>query len=116
MLEKGLWALVVVIAMVVMTNGLWATVHISPTSEALESERRGHLIIIGASVLLAGCAVIAHTVLKAPLWATVAIAAPIVICGGMALTDAAAIFSVVAAYPVVLAGLIGGLFFSRAAG
>ena len=39
----------------------------------------------------------------------VAVATPIVVCGGITLTGMVAVISLVVAYPVVLAGLVGGL-------
>lgn len=73
MLLKAIWAVLVVIAMALMTKGLWATVHIEPTGEAITAERRGNLLIL------------------------------------------VAVISLVAAYPLILGALTGGLFLSRGA-
>ena len=39
------WAALVLIAMVIMTKGLWATVHFEPTSDAIADEGKGHVLI-----------------------------------------------------------------------
>ena len=115
MLVKVAWAALVVIAMGLMTNGLWATVHIEPTSEAIAAERRGHVLILVAAVLLVALAAVADRALAAPLWASLAIVAAAVVCVGVAMTPAIAVISLVVAYPLTLVALIGTLFMSRGA-
>jgi hypothetical protein len=107
------WAALVVVAMVGMTRGLWATVHFEPTAEALAAEQRGELWVLVASGLLAAAAYVARRAWRAPWWVVVAVAAPIVLCGGITLTGAVGVLSLVVAYPVVLAGLVGGLLARR---
>jgi len=102
-----------VIAMAVMTKGLWATVYIEPTHEAITAERRGYVLVFIACALLAMGAITAFLALGAPLWVSLAVAGPIVVCGGLTMTPAPAIIAVVVAYPLALAGLVGGLFLSR---
>jgi hypothetical protein len=112
-LLKITWAALVVIAMALMTNGLWATVHIEPTSEAIAAERRGNVLILVAAVLLVALAAVADRALAAPHWASLAIVAAAVVCVGVAMTPAVAVISLVVAYPLTLAALIGCLFMSR---
>ena len=103
------WAVLVVGAMALMTVGLWETVHFEPTSEALAAEDRGELLVLLACALLAAAAYVAHRWLGAATWVVVAVATPIVVCGGITLTGMVAVISLVVAYPVALAGLVGGL-------
>ena len=107
------WAALVAVAMVVMTRGLWATVHFEPTAEALAAEQRGELWVLVASGLLVAAAYVARRGWRAPWWVVVAVAAPIVLCGGITLTEAVGVLSLTVAYPVVLAGLVGGLLAGR---
>ena len=75
------WAVLVVGAMALMTVGLWETVHFEPTSEALAAEDRGELLVPWR----ARCsrrAYVAHRWLGAATWVVVAVATPIVVCGG----------------------------------
>ena len=113
MLLKAAWAALVVIAMALMTKGLWATVYIEPTREAIGAERGGEVLILVASVLLVALAAVAHRAFAAPLWASLAIVAAVVVCVGVAMTQAAAVISLLAAYPLTLIALVGGLFLSR---
>jgi hypothetical protein len=53
--------------MVMMIQGLWATVHFEPTADAIADERRGHVLIAAASVLLVALAAFARYVMSAPL-------------------------------------------------
>lgn len=112
-LAKSGCAVLVITAMVIMTRGLWATVYIEPTREAIAAEHRGYLLILVASAMLLAGAAIAQFILDAPSWSALAVAAPIVICTGATMTSAPAIISVVVAYPLALAGLLGALLFSR---
>ncbi len=113
MLLKAAWSILVVLAMWLMTRGLWATTYIERTPEAVAAERRGHDLMLLASVLLVGLAAFAYLTLAAPLWVTVAILAAVAVCVGMAMTDAFAIISLLAAYPITLGALVGGLVLDR---
>ena len=112
-LVKAGWLALIVVAMVVMTRGLWATVYFEPTAEAVAAEERGELLVLVACALLAAAAYVARRWLRAPWWVVAGVAAPIVLCGGITLTEAVALVSLVPAYPVVLAGLLGGLLTRR---
>ena len=106
-LVKAGWAAVVVVAMVVMTQGLWATVHFEPTPEAIADERRGHVLIAVASVLLVALAAFARYVLSAPLVTQLAMLAAVAVCIVVTLTPAVAVISLLVAYPLVLGALVG---------
>jgi len=103
------WVALVVVAMVILTRGLWATVYFEPTAEAVAADERGELLVLLACVLLAAAAYVARRWLRAPWWVVAAVASPIVLCGSVTLTEAIAVLSLVVAYPVVLAGLVGGV-------
>jgi hypothetical protein len=107
------WVLLVLVALVLMVVGLWGAIYFEPTSEAIAAERRGQLLVILACVLLGGAAIVAHVNFRAPVWAVGAVAAPIVICGGLAVTGIPGILGVVVAYPLALAGMFGSLLVSR---
>jgi hypothetical protein len=112
-LARAGWAALVVVAMVIMTKGLWATVYIEPTSDAIAEANRGHALIAAASVLLVVLAVFAYYALSAPLWTPVAILPAVAVCVGVSLTDAVAVISLLVAYPLILGALAGGLFVRR---
>jgi hypothetical protein len=112
-LVKIIWAALVVAAMVVMTKGLWATVYVEPTSDALAEERRGHLLVAVASVLLVALAAFAHRFLATPLVTPLAILAAVAACVAVTLTSAAAVISLLVAYPLVLGALAGALAVPR---
>ena len=107
------WAGLVVVAMAIMTKGLWATVYFEPTDTAIADERRGHVLIAVASVLLVMLAAFAYFALSAPLSTPIAILAAVAVCVGVALTQAVALLSLLAAYPLILGALVGGLFVRR---
>ena len=107
------WALLVVVATVVMTRGLWATVHIEPTAEALAAERRGHLLVAVASALLVALAVLARVALAAPLLTPLALLAAVAVCVVLAASDAVAVLALVVAYPLVLAALVAAFWAPR---
>jgi len=107
---KAGWAILVVIAMVIMTKGLWATVYIEPTSEAIAAERRGHTLIAAASVLLVALAAASYRWLATPWWTALAILAAVAVCVGLAMTPVVAVIGLLVAYPLTLAALVGGLF------
>ncbi len=101
------WAALVVGAMVIMTNGLWATFYIEPTGEAIAAERRGHVLIAVASVLLVALAAFAYYALSAPLGTPLAMLAAVGVCVAITLTPAVAVISLLVAYPLILAALVG---------
>jgi len=110
---KAGWAILVVIAMVIMTKGLWATVYIEPTGEAIAAEQRGHALIDAASALLVALAAASYRWLAAPWWTALAILAAVAVCVGLAMTPVVAIIGLLVAYPLTLAALVGGLFLAR---
>jgi len=106
------WAGLVVGATAIMTKGIWATVYFEPTASAIATERRGHVLIGMASVLLVMLAALAYFALAAPLSTPIAILAAVA-CVGIALTQAMAPASLLIAYPLILGALFGGLFVRR---
>ncbi len=115
MLLKATWGTSLVIAMAIMTQGLWATVYFERTVEAVAAERRGHAAILVASVMLVVLSLFAHRVLAAPPLVPLAILAAVAVCVGVARTDAIALLSLLAAYPLALGALVGGLLLDRRA-
>lgn len=108
-LVKTGWAAAVVIAMVIMTQGLWATVHFEPTADAIADERRGHVFIAVASVLLVALAAFARYAMSAPLVAPLAMLAAVAVCVIVTLTPAVAVISLLVAYPLILGALVGAV-------
>src|SRR3954451_19188824 len=80
---KAIWLALVVVALILMIRGLWATFYFEPTAEAIAEERRGELLVFVACGILVVAAVLAARFLSAPGWATAALVAPVVICGGL---------------------------------
>lgn len=110
------WAAAVVIAMVLMSEGLWATVNFEPTADAIAEERRGHVFITVASLLLVGSAAFAYYVLVTPLVTPLGILAAVAVCVAVTFTSAVAVFSLLVAYPLVLGALAGALAAPRSPG
>jgi hypothetical protein len=115
-LVKTGWAALVVIAMVIMTQGLWATVHFEPTADAIADERRGHVLIAVASVLLVALAAFARYVMSAPLVTPLAMLAAVAVCVVVTLTPAVAVISLLVAYPLILGALVGAVSAPRQPG
>jgi hypothetical protein len=101
------WAALVVVAMVIMTKGLWATVHFEPTAEAIADERRGHVLIAVASVVLVALAAFAYYALSTPLVTPLAMLAAVAVCVAVTLTPAVGVISLLVACPLVLGALVG---------
>lgn len=109
-LVKAGWAVLVVLAMVLMTKGLSATVHFEPTADALADERRGHVLVAVAAVLLVALAGFAYFILSTPLLSPVAILAAVAACVALTFTDAVAVLALVVACPLILGALVGALW------
>ena len=110
------WAALVVVAMGIMTKGLWATVYFEPTAEAIADERKGHNLIAVSSVLLVALAAFAYYVLSTPLITPLAILAAVAVCVAVTLTPAVAVISLLVAYPLVLGALVGATLTRRQPG
>lgn len=109
MLSRLAWAGLVVVAMALMTVGLWGTVHLEPTGEAIVAARRGESLVLVACLLLAAAAYAARRWLAAPWWVVGAIVATAVVCAAIVRTEAIAVLGLVPGYPLVLAALVGVL-------
>lgn len=100
------WAALVVVAMVIMTQGLWSTVYFELTPGAIAEERKGHAMVAVAAVLLVALAAFAYYGLSTSLVTPLAILAAVAVCVGMTLTAAAAVIALLVAYPLVLGALV----------
>ena len=108
-----LWALLVVASITLMSIGLLRAMFFGFTPEPalVEDARVGGLFILAGAVASLGAAV--WSVLRGdPRWVTAFVAAPAVLVGGIALFAPYSLlrhFAAVAAFPLALAGLFGGL-------
>ncbi len=112
------WAAVVLAALALLGDGLWATLYVEPAGEALEQARTGRLMLVLACVLLLVAVATARTLLQAPTWAWVALLVPVVLTGGLALVAGESLFpqlSLVVSGPAALTGLVGGVVAPRRA-
>lgn len=109
------WSALIGVGLALIGIGLNQTWYFEPTGEALEDARVGRLLILSGSVALiaaAGWARWMHT----PIWACILVAAPAILAGGLSLLFENSLFpqlSALVAFPVALAGLIGGIVLAR---
>ena len=109
------WSALIGVGLALIGIGLNQTWYFEPTGEALEDARVGRLLILSGSVALiaaAGWARWMHT----PIWACSLVAAPAVLAGGLSLLFENSLFpqlSALVAFPVALAGVIGGIVLAR---
>jgi len=85
-------------------------VYFARTHETLSAARDGKLLLLVGCVVLLGCAAVVFS--TGPRWAAVLIAAPAVICGGLALADDETLLPQIAALPtfaLAVAGAVGVL-------
>jgi hypothetical protein len=107
------WALLVVASITLMSIGLLRALFFGFTPEPalVEDARVGGLFILAGAVASLGAAV--WSALRGdPRWVTAFVAAPAVLVGGIALFAPYSLlrhFAAVAAFPLALAGLFGGL-------
>ena len=87
--------------------GLSKMVYFARTHETLSEARDGKLLLLVGCVVLLGCAVVVFS--TGPHWAAVLIAAPAVICGGLALTDDETLFPQIAALPTFALAVAGAV-------
>jgi hypothetical protein len=107
-----LWVLAVFGGLVLMGDGLLAGVFFENTSAAVADAERGLGLVVAAGLLLAGCAAWARLAARMPVWILVAVVAPTVVTGGLAVGAPETLFgllSAVVTFPAALAGAVGGL-------
>lgn len=108
-----LWALLVVASIALMGMGLLRALFFGFTPEPalVEDARVGGLFIL-AGAAASSVAALWSALRGDPRWATAFVAAPAVLVGGIALFAPYSLlrhFAAVAAFPLALAGLFGGL-------
>ncbi len=108
-LAKSAWVLLVVLALFLLTRGLWDTTYFEPTGEALRAARQGQLVVLVAALLMMVAAGVARIVLGSPTWVVVLLVAPAVFCAAATTTDALAVLTLALAYPATVLAVLGGL-------
>lgn len=109
------WCALVVLCTVLLGFGVAMTTYFEPTSKALEEARVGNLLILGGSLGLLLGAFWAKG-MRAPLWASVIVAGPAALVGGLALFAGGTLLpqlSYLLAVPLAAAGLISVLILAR---
>ena len=91
-------------------NGLSKTVYFERTPDAVAEARVGNLILALGCALLILCAVVVLS--TGPRWPAAAIAAPAVICGGLALVAAETLSPQIAALPTFAVAVAGAAEFA----
>jgi hypothetical protein len=98
----------VLVGLALSGNGLSKTVYFERTPDAVSGAREGNLLLaVGCAVLIMCAAFVFST---GPRWAAAAIAAPAVICGGLALAANETFLPQIAALPTfafAVAGAVG---------
>lgn len=101
-------ASVVLLGLFLTGSGLAKTVFFERTPDAVSGERTGSaLLLVGCLALLASAATVYGT---GPRWAAPAIAAPAVVCGGLALLAGDTLLPQIVAlptFPTAAAGAVG---------
>ncbi|ALV44518.1 hypothetical protein MB46_02285 [Arthrobacter alpinus] len=108
-----LWALLVILAIVLMSRGLWISTFFgfAPDPEFVEDARIGSVHLLGGSAASLGAALWSFR-RGHPHWVTFLVAAPAVLIGGIALLmpySLARHLAALVALPVAVAGIVGGL-------
>lgn len=109
------WSALILGGLVLLGAGLDRTFFFEPTSEALERDRVGKILILVGSVALVAAAVWAR-LMHAPIWTCALVSTPAVLVGGLTLFFGSSLFphlSALATFPVALAGLVCGLVLTR---
>ena len=95
----------VLLGLILTGVGLVKIVYFERTPGAVISARVGNVLIIAGCVVLIMCAVVAFVI--GPRWAALAIAAPVVGCGGLALVAAGTLLPQLAALPTFVLAVSG---------
>jgi hypothetical protein len=105
----------VLLGLVLAGSGLMKTVFFERTPDAVSNARTGNLLLLLGCLTLTLAAVAAYG--AGPRWAALAIATPVVVCGGLALYAGETLLPQIAALPAfaaAMAGVVGVAVHSRA--
>jgi hypothetical protein len=97
----------VLLGLALSGNGLFKMPYFERTPDALILAREGKLLLaVGCGVLIV-CAAVVFGI--GPRWAAVLIAAPAVVCGGLALVADETLFPQIAALPTFVLAVVGAV-------
>jgi len=97
----------VLLGLALSGNGLSKMVYFELTPDAVIMAREGNRLLLVGCVVLLGCATVVFS--TGPRWAAVLIAAPAVICGGLALADDETLLPQIAALPTFALAVAGAV-------